>query len=920
MTALSLSGGTLLGRTMEAAGLRSFLQAPDGDGRVLVITGEPGVGKSALIDSEVARIDDMGTRVLRAEGGENESELAFAGLHQILRPVLADVRRLPERQRDAILGAFGMTDGPAMSDRLILRIAVLTLLSELADDHPVLIVVDDAQWIDQDSLEVLSFVARRLQGERITLLVVLRSGVPLPPFARNLPVLPLGPLGPVAAGRLLDIQPRRPTGQRRMRILDEAAGNPLALIEFAGADLPYTPGAPLPLTDRLEQSFAIKLHALHERTRSALLLAATDVAAVEGVPPEVWFPAERAGLIRVRDGNVRFCHPLIRSAVYHAAAPAERREAHRSWAEALRDVPERRAWHLAAAGSGPDEAVARELEGAAEETRRRGAFSSAAQAFRRAAELSPDDRTRARRCTLAAAMAALTGQVSCVEELTSEVQALTDDPALLAHAALRRGQALALTPRRSTAYPLLLRTAKELVPHSPQQALEALATAALVCYYCGGTAQRDELRRVFSSVIEKHGHHRAGLCALWIRTAADPSEDRAALLGDLHALLADEAHEPGFLAATATLAWLLDETGLAVGLFDEASSPVLAPAALPDGLRCVEGWTYLEYGQWAKARAVAAASRRAAAESDPPYEAAAPHALDAAILALRGNSTASRASAMKALDSVASDENGFVIVRARWAMGMAAAADGDHEAAFAHFRMMFTADGGEIHYHVSHYGLADLAAAAVRVGRQDSASVLVERTAGRLQNSSPRQRALLLRARALLADAGEAERHFRAALAVPSAQDRPFAHAQAQLEYGEWLRRQLRSSSARPLLTAALETFRRLGAEPWTTRTLGELRAAGVREAVDASDGLTGLTPQQEQIVHLAASGLTNRQIGERLHLSPRTVGSHLYRSFPKLGVTARSQLRDVIEEKSRTGTMRPPRREATAHHGVATA
>ncbi|MEU6084014.1 AAA family ATPase [Streptomyces sp. NPDC047108] len=927
MAALPLSGGTLLGRAAEAAELRSFLQAPEGDGPILFVTGEPGIGKSALIDAEVARVAARSTRVLRAEGSENESDLAFAGLHQILRPVLAHVQRLPERQRDAILSAFGMAAGAAAPDQLILRIAVLTLLSELADDDPLLIVVDDGQWIDRDSWEVLSFVARRLHRESIALLVAQRSGAPLPPLGRNAPVVPLRPLDTVAAHRLLDAQPRRPAGQRRVRILEEAAGNPLALIEFAGTDLPQTPGQPLPLTERLERGFAVKWHALPEGTRSALLLAATDMAPVEGAPPEVWFPAEQAGLVRVQDGDVRFRHPLIRSAVHDAATPAERHEAHRTWAETLRDVPERRAWHLAAAGSGPDEDVARELERAAEETRRRGAFTSAAQAFQRAAELSPEHGDRARRYTLAAAMAALTGQVSWVEELTAEVHTLTEDPVLLALATLRTGQALALTPRRSTAYAPLLRTAKALAPHSPHQALEALATAALICYYCGDTAQREALRRVFRSVVEEHGHQPPGLGALWIRTAADPLDDRAALLADLHDLLADESHEPGFLAATATLAWLLDETGLAVGLFEEARSPVLTTAALPDGLRCVEGWTYLEHGQWARARAVADASRRAAAESDPPYEAAAPLALDASVLALRGDSAGAHASAMQALASAASDDNGFVTVRARWAMGMAATADGDHEAAFAHFRTMFTADGGAVHYHVSPYGLADLAASAVRVGRRDSAAVLVEGLAGRLESASPRQRALLFRARALLADTAGTERHFRAALAVPSSRDRPFAHAQTQLEYGEWLRRQLRSSSARPLLTASLETFRRLGAGPWATRALGELRAAGVREAGGphegdgSTDGLPDLTPQQEQIVHLAAIGLTNRQIGERLQLSPRTVGSHLYRSFPKLGVTARSQLRDVIEEKSRTGTAHPHLRGTTGHpRGVATA
>ncbi|MER6128541.1 AAA family ATPase [Streptomyces sp. NPDC001795] len=902
MTIATLSGGTLVGRTSEAARVGTFVRSPGDGGPVLVVTGEPGIGKSALIDSEVDRLRDTGIRILRAEGSESESELAFAGLHQLLRPVLGQADDLPGRQRDALLGAFGITAGSAEPDQLILRIAVLTLLSHVARQHPVLIVVDDAQWLDQDSLEVLAFVSRRLEGEKITLLSAVRSGAPLPAFARSHPVLELGPLDAAAAGRLLDAQPRRPSGPLRARILDEAAGNPLALIEFAKTrPAPALwPVEPLPLTERLEQGFTNRLDALPGATRHALLLAAADTGTVEGVAPEVWRPAEQAELIRVRGGEVRFCHPLIRSAVYHAAPPAQRHEAHRLWAAALRDVPGRRAWHLAAASTSPDEAVAREMERAAEQTRKRSGFAAAALALQRAAELSPDERDRIRRFTLAAAMAALTGQATWVDDLTARVEALTDDPVLLALATLHKGQALALTPRRTTAYTLLVRAAKTLAPHHPAKALEAVAAAALVCYYNGDAGKRDELRHVFSLISEGPGRRQEHeLASLWIRAATDPSSGRADLVAGLRRLAALDRAGPGLLAATATIAWLLDETALAVNLFERVSRPSLTPAPLPDGLRCVEGWTRLDHGQWSTARAVAAASTRAAAQSDPPYAAASPRALDACVLALQGDAAAARASAMKALDLATAQNNRFVAVRARWAMGMAAAAEGDHETAFDQFRMMFTTDGDEVHYHVSRYGLADLAAAATRIGRHDAARAVMDRLADRLQDSSPRQRALLFRARALLADADDAEQHFRAALDEPYAEERPFAHAHTQLDYGEWLRRQLRSSRARPWLAAALETFSRLGAEPWTSRALAELRATGIRQSPGAPDSLPALTPQQKQIVRLAARGLTNREIGERLQLSPRTVGSHLYRSFPKLGVTARSQLRDVIDGRT---------------------
>ncbi|MEU2058166.1 AAA family ATPase [Streptomyces bungoensis] len=893
------SGGPLVGRTSEAARIRRFAGPPGEGGPVLVVTGDPGIGKSALVGREAGALREAGFRILRAEGCETERELAFAGLHQLLRPVLTQAQMLPDRQRDALLSAFGITAGPGEPDPLVLRVAVLTLLSHEARSRPVLLVVDDAQWLDGDSLDVLAFVARRLEGERISVLGVVRGGSAPPAFAMGRPVLELGPFDADAAGLLLDAQPHRPGGPLRARILHEAAGNPLALIEFAraeGGPAPW-PVEPLPLTERLEQCFTGRLDALPPATRQALLLAATDEDAVAGLPPQVWRPAERAGLICVRDDTVRFRHPLIRSAVYQAAPLTQRRAAHRRCAATLRDAPDRRAWHLAAGGTGPSEATAREIERSARETGKRGGFASAALALQRAADLSPDRHERARRLTLAARLAVPTGQTAWVEELTDRVRTLSEDPVLLALATLYRGQALALTPRRGAAYPLLTRTARELAPHHPGKALQALATAALICYYQGDAGLRDELRGEFFRLGGHIGRRpEPDLASLWIRTATDPCSDRAGLLAGVRRLAGMDAAGPELTAATATLAWLLDETGLAMGLFDKVGGSASTPSPLPEGLRCVEGWVCLDHGRWDRAAAVAAASARAAAESDPPYTAAAPPALDAAVLALRGETGAARAAALRALDAVAAPENRFVAVRARWALGMAAMADGDHAAAFDQFREMFTAGGDEVHYRESRYGLADLAAAAVRVGRHEGARGIVDRLADRMADASPRQRALLSRARALLADGDGAERHFRAALDEPSTGERPFSHAQTQLEYGEWLRRRLRSGRARPLLTAALETFVRLGAEPWAGRARAELRAAGIRQSVGVPERLPALTPQQRQIVRLAARGLTNREIGARLQLSPRTVGSHLYRSFPKLGVTARSQLRDVID------------------------
>ncbi|WP_190136979.1 AAA family ATPase, partial [Streptomyces longispororuber] len=368
-----------VGRDAELRRLLRTVDPASAD-RVLTLVGGAGTGKSALLDRVARRAEAGGARVLRAEGSASESRLAFAALHQVLRPVSAEVNRLPHRQRAALQEAFGA--GPpaprhaAPPDPLLLGVAVLGLLSGLGDRGPVLVVVDDAQWCDRASLDALAFAARRLDGEPVTMLFAVRDGERLPGFDGRTPTLTLGPLDEAAADKLLDLQPRSPRGRARTRILDQAGGNPLALVELTRAvtahdAVPLPPAGPLPLTDHLERIFADRLGGLPAATTHALLLlAARDgadsaVGVRSGLPDaedDVWLPAERAGLVRRTGRNLRFRHPLARSAVYHAAPSGARREAHLALAELLRDEPDRRAWHLAAACTGPDAAVSAELE------------------------------------------------------------------------------------------------------------------------------------------------------------------------------------------------------------------------------------------------------------------------------------------------------------------------------------------------------------------------------------------------------------------------------------------------------------------------------------------------------------------------------------------------------------------------------
>jgi len=915
----------IIGRDTALSRVRGLVDPVPQSSQVLLVIGEAGMGKTVLLADAAGRARSSGTRVLSVTGRESESRLAFAGLHQLLRPVLSSAARLPGRQAQALLGAFGLAADPGAPDPLLTRVAVLTLLSDLSEHSPVLVIADDAQWIDRGSLEALAFVGSRLDAERIVLLVGARGQAPPPGFGRGFPELQLEPLSAADAGLLLDGQPRPPRGQARLQVLAQAAGNPMALIELATviADDPAASrrwaAEPLPLTDRLSAVITSRFAALPEQARAALLRAAVAdgpdlrVAAGQGAGPDAvaLTPAEQLGLVTVDRTGLQFAHPLVRSAIYHSAPFAQRAAAHRQLAEALRHQPDRRAWHLAAAALQPDEHVASLLEASAAQAQHRGGAAAAALAMERAAELSPNPGEQARRLVAAASAAVPTGQGEWVQELASRALEVAADPELRLTARHDAAWALAWSGRRSAALSALISVAEEASRDRPPLAWDALGSAATVAFQSGTAAGRQDVDRALA-LLERRGPPPPGrapgsdvdVLRLWIRASADPIAGRDQLLPYLRKILASPIEEPS-LWRIASAAWLLDESDLAITLLQDAMRRLRAPGVrgTSGGSLTVLGWAYIDTGRWDEALDAAAEAAGVAGANNMEIVAASADVITATVLALRADSGAARWHAARGLAAVDPAECGLVAARARRALGLAALADGSYLQAFTQLSGLFSEDGQPLHNYASYLGVADLASAAVHADRRIEGCDIIEQALGRLDGrASARLEQLIARARGILAGPDVAEAHFDKALADPAGDQWPFERAQLRLDHAEWLRRRRRINDAKAVLTAALGTFQRLGARGWAERAQAELRACGVAvtRAPGEPDALKELTPQQRQIVRLASDGLTDREIADRLFLSPRTVSSHLYRSYPKLGVASRHQLRDVIAQ---TGT-----------------
>jgi DNA-binding CsgD family transcriptional regulator len=911
---------SLRGRRTECEALdRLIAHVRAGQSRVLVLRGEAGAGKTALLEYLVQHA--VGCRIVRAVGAEPEMEMAFAGLHQLCAPFLDRLGRLPGPQRDALGTAFSLREGDA-PDGFAVGLAALSLLSDMAGEHPLICVVDDAQWLDRASARALAFVARHLAAWPLALVFAVRQPGGEEDLT-GLPELQVGGLADGDARALLDSVVIGPLDARvRDRIVAETRGNPQALLEWPRRLIPGElaggfglPGAVAP-TGRIEQDFLRRFESLPEPTRLLLVAAAAEptgdpvvlwrAASQLGVEAGAGAPASAAGLIEFR-GQVRFCHPLARAAVYWAASPRQRQGVHRALADATDPDadPDHRAWHLAHAASGLDEGVAAELECSAGRARARGGMAAAAAFAERAAELTPDPARRALRALAAAQAKHQAGTPDAALLLLAMAQAGPLDELGRARAELLRAQLAADPGRGRDAWLLLVKAAKRLEPLDPRLACEAYRDAFDAALTIGRVAARDGTLQVAEAAR---------------RAPRAPEPPRAAnLLLDGLTVLITEGHAAGApvmkralrafrnqeASAEETLRWLpfacrmsrdtWDDDGwymLSARLIElarRAGALRVLPAALLEGVG-----VRLAVGEPAVAASMAHEAEAVAGTTGNPVEPYGPLLL----AAWGGRDAETRQLIAAATPGMMARGEGHWPTAAAWATAVLYNGLGRYDQA-----LTAAGQGSEYPYDLglANWSLVELIEAAVRTGSS-------ERAAGALRRLSVATSAtatdwalgIEARSRALLSDGEPAERLYLEAIERLGRTRIRAELARAHLLYGEWLRRQNRRMDAREQLRVAHEMLTVMGAGGFAERARRELVATGgtVRKrTVNTADELTA---QEAQIARLAGYGHTNPEISIQLFISPRTVEWHLRKVFTKLDISSRKELRRALPDLER--------------------
>ncbi|HXS62568.1 MAG TPA: LuxR C-terminal-related transcriptional regulator [Streptosporangiaceae bacterium] len=889
----------------------------DGMESVLLVRGEPGLGKSALLAAAGEAARAAGVRLLAAAGVPSEAAIPFAGLHHLLQPVLHRADELPGGQREVLESAFGLA-GEATPEPLPVALATLTLITAGSADglrEPVLLVIDNAQWLDQPSSVVLGLVARRLGGRPAAMVVCARYWPRTPLTDAGLPGLDLAGLSEDCALAVLSSQMPDLELPARDRLVAKAAGNPLALAELPRSlpppALSGTSQAPLPaglqLSERLEQVLADQVGELPDPTRSVLLLAATDdrdglgellgaasILAREQVTAQALDPAITARLVEVRQTSLRFRNPLVGAAIYQAAGLAGRQAAHAALAEVLADQPDRQVWHKAAAAFGPDEELAGALDEAAIRAERRGAVAIAASALERAAELSSNEARRGTRLLRAAELAFDSGHPGLGPQLLKAAEPLdlpTEERTWLSwlrqsfsgagwSGAAKVGSIIAMADRlRSEGH--------------PERAAESLHTAA---YRCWWQSPDQQTRAAVIAAAERIGLPPDHPAQLAILALTDPIE-YARPVAERIARLSPDPDDPAgsyLIGTAATAIWAYDLSAgfleAAVnGLRRQGRRGLLAQALV------AQTWAAVHLADGPVVKSAAAEADRLARESGQVRWAIGAQLALASAVAEEGDGEEAEALAAEAEAKLMAVGTNSMLALAQFARGRAALARQRYQHSAEQLRRILDPADPAYHTYAGAWCLAELVEAEILADEPDAAREHLARLESLVAaTSAPLLRAQLAYARPMLAPDDRAEQLCQSALADDLVAW-PHLRGRMQLWYGRWLRRQRRIADSRGPLRAAQDTFSTLKFTALADCARQELRASGVTNRRNPPETRTRLTPQELEIAKLAAGGLSNREIGQRLYISHRTVGYHLHRIFPKLGITSRSQLHATV-------------------------
>lgn len=920
------SSEVLFDRELERAAIDRLLAgARRGRSGALVIRGDAGSGKTALLSYARSEAQDM--KLLSATGVEPESQLPFSTLHQLLRPVLERIDRLPEVQASALGSALAIAPGRA-DNRFVIAIAVLGLLADVAGDGPVLCVIDDAQWLDPSSADALTFVARRLDAEGISMLFATRDDEGPRFEGAGIADRAISGLGGDSAERLLverfgsSLAPLV-----RSAIVEAAQGNPLALIEIPAeltheqreglAPLPR----PMPVGHDLEAILLERVRRLPSAAQTLLLIAAAEgsgeahvvlaAAGVLGLTGDALTLTESSGLLRSEGSSLVFRYPILRSAIYRGASLQERQAVHRVLVDVLQGEgnADRRAWHRAALVLYPDDAIADELERTADRARSRSGHSAASAAMRRAAELTSSDEHRARRLVAAARAAWDAGRPDEASALLRGIEEDADaDVATIVELRHLQGEIEFRCGVPIEGAMLLTEGARLVAAIDPVKALRMLFDAAQCANFAGDVGGMIESARAASQLPIDDHHLEAALAELLggmvaILEAKDPGA-RSALIAALDRI--SDVPEPRWMIWAGAAASVIGDEAREDRLRRQGEAIARASSAVGDLAMVLErnAWSELLRGHLSAADVVATEGLTLSVETGMTNAACMHLAILSWIAAARGDETACASFASEAL-SIAS-EHGLAPQHSlvRWALALLDLGAGRWDEAATKLDALASPAARYGHPFVVMRALPDLVEAAVRADRLEVARMAAARLADYFGDDGPDwDRALAARCRALVeADPVAREELFAEAVGLHALHDRPFARARSMLLMGEHLRRQRRRKEARIPLGAALEVFEELGAAPWAERTARELRASGQRVRPRAEGSITDLTVQEQQIVGMVVDGSSNKDVAAQLFLSPRTVEYHLRSVYTKLGIASRTELIRLVLERGPSG------------------